>query len=919
MKATFYILLFIGIFTPTMLKSQNINKDDELLQYFFKSAEYHDEQALFWAKKAEAIQKEFFKDHELAKLLVSTCLGVAYFRNEDYYSALNYLQVAERLLREKPELISSLFGNVIINDLAETYRTLGINEKAEPLYIEALDLIENGKENPIYPSVLNNLAYFYSLTGKYNQAEKLYLEVISLNEKKGIFKDSSYNNLGMMYFKLGNYEKAKLWYNRAIEYIDTLSMRMEYANVLNNIGYVYNFEDNYLTAEVFYKRALNLFNDSEKESLDYFGILINLYALQSEQGLYDEAEYNLNNIMEKSCKTFGEDSPVCLSSLGALSGLYLLTGKYDLVELLLKDDLKKNKDLSGENHPDYLYTLASLGAFYNYIGKPELGEPFLFEAYKKFKDNLNSIFNFLTEPEQNNYWKNKVKDLFELFYPSFLYNLYLLKKEEAASYLYDNTLFVKNLLLSRMSYIHDFFLKEGNNYCLNLWNELTMIKHQLNILYRKPLEQQHGKLELEDKANRIEKELMEKSSEYKTFKGRSEISWKNISERLKNDEVAIEFINFRYHNYKEGKKIFYCALVLKHNSDPKLINLFEESRLDSLLADESKINEMYNYRVDAIDTDDSEYNPNNGKKLYDLIWAPIEKAVGNATTVYYSPSGKLNLISFAALPDNENKVLLEKYNLRQLTSTKEILTETIKTDEVKKIALFGGIDYGSLPGFRPLPRTMEEVENIYHLLKEKNIGQVSIYTDTSANERKFKMLNGKDYDIIHIATHGFYIPQEEISKYDYYNFFDAGRNSVIIANSLWRSGLALAGANQAWTEKSIPDNEEDGILTSFEIAQMDLSQTKLVVLSACRTGLGDINGSEGVYGLQRAFKNAGVQTIIMSLWKVPDKETSIMMQLFYQYWLVEKTDKYEAFRKAQIETREKFPNVISWAGFVMID
>ena len=425
------------------------------------------------------------------------------------------------------------------------------------------------------------------------------------------------------------------------------------------------------------------------------------------------------------------------------------------------------------------------------------------------------------------------------------------------------------------------------------------------------------------------KELIEESSEYQMFKSNSELLWKNISECLKNDEVAIEFINFINNKYKvEEKKKIYCALLLKHNSEPELIYLFEENQLDSLLADEPQIDDMYSsiYRVDEISPDGNTINPDNGKKLYSLIWEPIEKIIGNVNTIYYSPSGKLNLISFAALPDNGNNVLLKKYNLRQLTSTKEILSKTIQTEDVKKTALFGGINYGSSNDFGYLNRTKEEVENISQLLKNKDIGYILTLTDTLANESNFKMLSGKNYDIIHIAAHGFYIPQEKIKEdvykdYHYLGVINAFKRThfPMVINPLRSSGLVFAGANTAWTENAIPDNFEDGIMTSFEIAQMNLQQTKLVVLSACKTGMGDINGSDGAYGLQRAFKNAGVQTLIMNLWKVPDDATSKMMQLFYQYWLVEKMDKYDAFRKAQIETRKIFPDVRSWAGFVMID
>ena len=135
-----------------------------------------------------------------------------------------------------------------------------------------------------------------------------------------------------------------------------------------------------------------------------------------------------------------------------------------------------------------------------------------------------------------------------------------------------------------------------------------------------------------------------------------------------------------------------------------------------------------------------------------------------------------------------------------------------------------------------------------------------------------------------------------------------------------RSGLLLAGANHAWkTGKPFKPDMEDGILTAYEISQMDLSNTELVVLSACETGLGDIQGNEGVYGLQRAFKIAGAKYLMMSLWQVPDFQTQELMTVFYQKWLTEKMPIPDAFHEAQQTMRKKYEHPYFWAGFVLVE
>ena len=135
-----------------------------------------------------------------------------------------------------------------------------------------------------------------------------------------------------------------------------------------------------------------------------------------------------------------------------------------------------------------------------------------------------------------------------------------------------------------------------------------------------------------------------------------------------------------------------------------------------------------------------------------------------------------------------------------------------------------------------------------------------------------------------------------------------------------RSGLVLAGGNYAWaTGKPLRPDLEDGILTAYEISQMDLSNTELVVLSACETGLGDIAGNEGVYGLQRAFKIAGAKYLVMSLWQVPDQQTQELMTAFYNNWLVSKMSVPEAFRTAQKAMQERYEHPFFWAGFVLLE
>jgi len=204
-------------------------------------------------------------------------------------------------------------------------------------------------------------------------------------------------------------------------------------------------------------------------------------------------------------------------------------------------------------------------------------------------------------------------------------------------------------------------------------------------------------------------------------------------------------------------------------------------------------------------------------------------------------------------------------------------------------------------------------------LKQKRI-PTEYYTGNAGNEESFKHLSGTKTGVIHLSTHGFFLPDIENKAVEDIVQRLGGAKEKPFENSLLRSGLIMSGANNQWLAKEyiMQDGVEDGILTADEISRLNLINTKLVVLSACETGLGDVKNSEGVFGLQRAFKLAGVESLIMSLWKVPDDATSELMTNFYHQWLSGQT-KQNAFKAAQQKVREKYKSPYYWAAFVMMD
>jgi CHAT domain-containing protein len=367
-------------------------------------------------------------------------------------------------------------------------------------------------------------------------------------------------------------------------------------------------------------------------------------------------------------------------------------------------------------------------------------------------------------------------------------------------------------------------------------------------------------------------------------------------------------------------------MIVKSNSKyPEMISLFTEKDLILSLKkisdnDFTSVNNLYGTAKE----------PNNN--LFKLLWQPLEKYLNGIKTVFYSPDGLLHNVSFAAIGNGKNGFLSDSYNLIQLGSTSKIcLNEKTSFNINPTVGIYGGIKYStdttSFKLWQYLPGTKIEADKICKILDSKGI-KYNYLTDANATEKQFKDSAGF-YNLLHIATHGFFYPDQDLLKTNRekklaelkYGFLDNLNcyglwEFVKNKNPLMRSGLALAYANNVWNQR-FPSEDDDGVITASEVAQLDLNKTQLVVLSACETGLGDVSGSEGVYGLQRAFKMAGVNYIIMSLWQVPDKETMEFMTLFYENLWASK-DIRKSFINTQKVMQTKY-DPYYWAAFVLIE
>jgi CHAT domain-containing protein len=499
-------------------------------------------------------------------------------------------------------------------------------------------------------------------------------------------------------------------------------------------------------------------------------------------------------------------------------------------------------------------------------------------------------------------------------------------------------------------------LSSNDSSAIRKYNSWISLRASLARQYLLPLTQQTLNVKMmEEQANDLEEQLTRLSAGKINLTGTQSINWQDVKRKLLPGEAAVEFTNYPYYNDDQWTdSIMYAALLLKSgDSFPRIIPLFELKQLEGIVqrtgySDLNSINELYRW-----ENENDKTIPGKGQQLYNLIWKPIERFLKDIKTVNYSPSGSLYQLSFAAIPCGENELLSDRYKLNQLSSTAQ-LTISPGVSNVKKMVLYGGIDYNAsfnkiqniaaegknLSNKIPLPAdrsfsqegtragslaylegTNDEVDEIKTLGENKGIKSIVLNGDEAIEESIKNLQGDTSPEVIHIATHGFFFP-DPVKKYGKDILLKARESNSLAFklsdNPLMRSGLVFAGANHAWSGEVVPEGLDDGILTAYEVSNMYIPNTELVVLSACETGLGEIKGSEGVYGLQRSFRIAGAEYILMSLWQIPDYQTSELMYHFYSEWFSGKPIN-EALRAAQNLMKNKYPGEpFLWAAFVLV-
>ena len=890
------------------------------------------------------------------------------------YSSMGAYAKAEPLFMRALAISEKALGpehsdtGLSLNNLAGLYDSMGDYAKAEPLFKRALAIREKvlGPEHPDTGQSLDNLAALYSSMGDYAKAEPLYKRALAIREKalgpEHPDTGTNLNTLALLYHSMGDYAKAEPLYKRALAIREkSLGAEHPYTGAsLNNLAGLYKSMGDYAKTEPLYKRALAI---SEKalgpEHPSTGQRLNNLAGLYYSMGDYAKAEPLFKRALAISEKALGPEHPDTGTNLNNLAMLYGSMGDYAKAESLYKRALAIYEKVLGAEHPLSGTSLNNLAALYAAQGDFHKASALHFRSLKIDKKLIDQVIGFASEDRQARFLAT--------LHPSLeaalsLAAFHLKDDPSCRKQALDLWLRRKGVLLEAQRRFQEALVYSDDPEAVTTFQELARVRSRLSQLSfagpgKEGPEAYREKMRtMEAEKQELEAKLSALSHAYAVQQKIQRADSAKVAQVLPVNTALLEFVRINTFNFKaRGKEnkwlpARYLAFVLPagKGDNVALIDLGDAGRIDGAIA-------LFKKQIAVPKDQSAPASLETSRKIHALVFAPLKQALGDVNEVFISPDGNLNLIPFEVLQGPDGRFLIEDYTFNYLAAGRDITGFGQIEEKGGKAILIGDPDFDLDPVeksatlrklslaeaslgetthrsaemrglyFKRLPGTREEVEGIQNLLGEK----AERYTGKAALEEVLRQQGAPR--ILHLATHGFFLKDQDLSALGeddgsrtlkLVKFLDHRVKGQKLENPLLRSGIALAGANCAL--KSGETNKSDGLVTAEKILGLRLRGTEMVVLSACETGLGEVKAGEGVYGLRRAFVQAGTKGLVMSLWSVPDVETKELMIAFYQNILSGKMNRVQALRQAALrqmelaKSRYGSANPYYWGAFVYL-
>ena len=873
-------------------------------------------------------------------------LAIIYSDLDDYAKAEPLYQRA-LAIREKSLGPEHLDVAQSLNNLANLYRNLGDYERVEPLHQRALAIREKslGPEHPNVAASLNNLANIYSDLGDYAKATPLHQRALAIREKSlgPEHRDvaASLNNLALIYGDLGDYAKAEPLQQRALA-IREKSLGPENPDVaqsLNNLAFLYCKMGDSEKAEPLYQRALAVWEKSlGPEHPGVAASLNNLADLYYEKGLYAEAERLYLRALAIWEKALRLDHPMVENALNSLANLHRDQGDYVKAESFYQRALAVREKALGPEHPPYLadvlYGMAVL-----YAAKGDFAQAVTIQsrANSVGERNLARYLGVGSERQKLLYLA-----LFseQTDFTLSLHSRALPHDPQALDLAFTTLLRRKGRGLDVMADTIGALRRRAAPEDQALFDQLAEARSQLAVFMLKESgmdkpEVYRARLKsLEDRVEELESVLSARRPEFRA----QLVTLNAVQSALPAGSALVEFAIYTPQDLRNNKNKLaprYLAYLLTAQDGPKWTDLGEAAPIDRAI-----ISWRQALR-DPRRTDVKRLARVVDEKVMRPVLALAQSGLEETRRLLIAPDGLLNLVPFAALVDRQGRYLVEGYSISYLTSGRDLLRSPVRMPNNQDTVIVADPDYGAernaiasrsrdvgLPAgppqsagsksnvaqvyFPPLKGTAGEARALKTILP-----QATVFTRERATEDALKQLHSPG--ILHVATHGFFLRDQEIRLVGARDLIldtaqSVGPSNQPIENPLLRSGLALAGVN---LRLGRADQGDDGVLTALEAAGLDLWGTKLVVLSACDTGVGEVRNGEGVFGLRRALSLAGSETQVMSLWPVSDLGARDLMTEYYK-GLRRGEGRGDGLRRVQLEMLKGKgrQHPFYWASFI---
>ncbi len=787
----------------------------------------------------------------------------------------------------------------------------------------------NDEVHQQYMLVTFALVEYYSMHGQFDDEEIVIKEAMHQFNLKDSCANTLYTRqmmrmMGRLQKDIGNIDASLTYAHEALlMYEEAQDYSHSYLFVLHDISTCCIQKKDWLSAKLYIDEAIDMLEempDKDKFPINHICHFRNTRGLiETELGHYEQAIADYNYVIENS--DHNDIQSAYILTLNNLSVLYTKIGEWNKAIKILEKMAPKTPEAKK-------YKYQNLSFLYYLTQRQKEAENSLSEYNNALYDECFNIISSFSETERETYLRKNGEELTRIN------NIVSSGNPTFAMAGFDANLFARSISIAVPLALHGNSHTEKDLCDIQRLNKTRMLALRAGI---SPVERDFLYREVID----IEKHLLRDNIEISKSVVNYISDYHKIQDSMQEGEIVVMFCYVP--DVSDTSNIidyFGAYIVLPSAKEPHLIKLCKVDSIENI---------FYNSDPTAEFISDL-YSDDKANCLYRLLWEPLEKYTSTAQTVYYSPCGSLNMLNHEALMDNAGNRLGFKTKMICLTSPSELCK--FKTDNtnnnITDIALYGAPNFDTTSdelagrpnydskyddttqqhdllslrkelmrdGWYPLPGAKKEIEAIAKLLNDLNITNTT-YIGKNASEEAVKALSGRSPQVIHFATHSFLIVNQ--AQYNNSTFaqsiFGFTEKGIYM---LW-SGLVLSGGNKTWRGDKIPYGAEDGILTAEEISRLDLSDTKLVVLSACNTGRGHIDPTEGVLGLQRAFKQSEAKSVLMTLWKIPDSTTVMLMREFYAQLLSGKTVR-ESLKNAQLYLiNNGAADPYYWASFVCID